>query len=450
MSNKPPPNAVTLTQPDLRADRGSDKRVVTLSIAHHPEAAHVGRRVTLKRGGSVSLGRPCDRFGPGVLNLGHVSRNHAQVSVTPGGAVQVMDVGSRNGTFLNGEPVGAAPVQEGDVIGVGPVLLLMHRAPAVYTPRRSATLIGSGPAMSAVLEEIDLVAPHPTSVLICGETGTGKELAAQALHQASGRRGPFLAINCGGLTETLLQSELFGHVRGAFSGAGEDRAGLIESADGGTLFLDEIGDAPPALQVALLRFLEVGEVRRIGAREARRVDTRVVAATHRDLEAAAAAGDYREDLYARLSRWVLRLPPLRERPEDIGPLAAHFVSRHGGEARALHPELALQLLRYPWPRNVRELALVVERAVIESRGETPIPLTPGVRRLLTPPAVAPVEAKPAIAPRPSPEALRALLAENRGNVKALASELGYSRQALYNWIREAGIDLGPLRTGAAE
>ncbi len=440
---KPEDPGITLTQPAPGVGVRRALRGWSLTLAHHPDPQHIGRRLALEPGTVVELGRQADCLGAGVLNRQHISRAHTKISCSAGG-LHLRDAGSRNGSFVNGERVETAALRVGDVVGLGPVLLLVHEAPAIYPLRRSPTLIGSGPAMAAVLDEIELVAPHPSSVLVLGETGTGKELVARELHRLSGRSGPFLAVNCGALTATLLQSELFGHVKGAFSGATADQAGLIEAAHTGTLLLDEIGDAPPALQVALLRVLEQGEVRRVGAQRPRKVDTRIVAATHRDLEAAVAQGALREDLYARLSRWVLRVPPLRERLEDVGVLAAHFVQRHCGEAQPLHPDFALALLRYRWPRNVRELALVVERALIEARGEVPIPLSASVEAMLRgAPKAKPTRRKS----RPGPAALERMLSEHAGNVKAVAQATGFSRPTVYKWIREAEIDLDALRGG---
>ena len=222
-------------------------------------------------------------------------------------------------------------------------------------------MMGESPAWREVCHALPRVAESDLPVLVLGETGTGKELVARAVHGLSARRAKaFVAHNCGATPDTLIESELFGHARGAFTGAVADRAGLFEAADQGTLFLDEIGDASALLQMKLLRALQEGEARRVGDTRVRRLDVRVVSATHRGLEDAVAASGFRADLYYRLNAVRLRLPPLRERGHDVIVLARHFIARAaascGVEPPALAPELADRLLHYRWPGNVRELA----------------------------------------------------------------------------------------------
>ncbi len=236
-------------------------------------------------------------------------------------------------------------------------------------------LVGSSGGMHDVTRLIDAVAYSSATVLVTGESGTGKELVARALHARSPRKAhPFVALNCGALTETLLESELFGHVKGAFTGAQRDQKGLFDAADGGTIFLDEIGDIPPATQVRLLRVLQEGEIKRVGAADSLRVDVRVIAATHRDLTRLVKSGKFREDLFYRLNVINIPLPPLRERIEDVPLLAHHFLRRYaerlGKKVRTLSPEALELLCGYRWPGNVRELENAVERAVVLCRGET--------------------------------------------------------------------------------
>ncbi|MEO6829698.1 MAG: sigma-54 dependent transcriptional regulator [Acidobacteriaceae bacterium] len=228
-------------------------------------------------------------------------------------------------------------------------------------------MIGGSAAMQNLAHRIQLVAPRKTTVLIEGPTGTGKELVAQALHRLSGRAGkPFVVINCAAIPEALLEAELFGHTRGAFTGAVQSRIGRIEAARGGTLFLDEIGEIPLALQSKLLRFLESGELQRIGENEPIRVDVRVLAATHQPLLQQVSAGTFRSDLYFRLAVFLLQTPALAQRPEDIPALTAHFLDLLGETepAKSLNGEAMEKLAAYHWPGNVRELAHVVERAYI--------------------------------------------------------------------------------------
>jgi NtrC-family two-component system response regulator AlgB len=224
--------------------------------------------------------------------------------------------------------------------------------------------------MKAIMNLALQVAPSTIPVLIEGESGTGKELLAQMIHRSGPRReGPFVTVNCAALPETLLESELFGHVKGAFTGALRDRVGRCESAEGGTIFLDEIGEIPASTQVKLLRFLQSKQFERVGESSTRQVDARVIAATNRDLEAAVSAGAFREDFFYRLNGMRLKLPPLRERTEDIPLLAHHFLKKHGA-ANEVGKEAMDALVAYPWKGNVRELENVVERARILAREET--------------------------------------------------------------------------------
>ncbi len=234
-------------------------------------------------------------------------------------------------------------------------------------------LIGQSRKMADVFRLIESVAYSPATVLIQGESGTGKELVARAIHRRSPRRdAPFVAVNCSALTETLLESELFGHVKGAFTGAVAERRGLFETAHGGTIFLDEIGDVPPATQVRLLRVLQEGEIKRVGAPGTKQVDVRVIAATNVDLDEARSQGRFREDLFFRLNVIAIHLPPLRERPDDIAPLAHHFVRKYapkvGKRLDGIAAEAMKLLTIHRWPGNVRELENAMERAVVLARG----------------------------------------------------------------------------------
>lgn len=245
----------------------------------------------------------------------------------------------------------------------------------VRVEKRRGDIVVASAGMKAAVELAERVAPHPTTVLVTGESGTGKELVARLIHQASARAtGPFVPVNCGAIPENLLESELFGHVKGAFTGASRDRAGLFEEAEGGTLLLDEIGELPAPLQVKLLRALQEGEVRRVGESRPRKLDVRIVAATARDLETDVQENAFRSDLYYRINVVRIHLPPLRHRVEDVPVLLHHFLDLYneslGLAVEGFEPEAVKALAGYSWPGNIRELENVVERAMVLSEGQT--------------------------------------------------------------------------------
>ncbi|HTR96701.1 MAG TPA: sigma 54-interacting transcriptional regulator [Candidatus Acidoferrales bacterium] len=306
-------------------------------------------------------------------------------------------------------------------------------------------LVGESPAWRELVAQLPAVAASGLPVLLLGETGSGKELIARALHALSPRRRhAFVAHNCGATPDSLIESELFGHARGAFTGAVSDRAGLFDAAERGTLFLDEIGDASPLLQTKLLRVLQEGEARRVGETRTRRVDVRVVSATHRPLEQAVGPSAFRVDLYFRLSAVRLRLPPLRERGRDVLLLARHFLaqaaSRAGCEPPALDPALAERLLRHAWPGNARELSNACQFAVrvAGARGTVTAAHWPEVPFALAVAESAGLHAETrALEQRRLSEALR----RTHGNKTQAARALGLSRQGLLKKLRRYG--LGP-------
>ncbi len=320
---------------------------------------------------------------------------------------------------------------------------------------RFENLLGKSPAMQAVFSLIRQAAPGDANVLITGESGTGKELVARALHHNSPRaKRPFVPINCAAVPATLLESELFGHVKGAFTGAVSTRKGLIREAEGGTLFLDEIGDMAPELQAKLLRAIEDRVVRPVGSDEAVPVDLRLVAATNKDLVARIQEGSFREDLYYRLAVIPIHLPALRDRREDIPLLAEHFLRRAAASAskeiRGFTPEAMAALLRHPWPGNVREVENVVERAMTLAMGEQ---VTPEALLLDISAAPDPAALLAKAARRPTIEELTveyvALVLREVGGDKAKAAEiLGISKRTLYRWekVLAAGDILSPAET----
>jgi transcriptional regulator with PAS, ATPase and Fis domain len=323
-------------------------------------------------------------------------------------------------------------------------------------------IVGAGPKMQRILRLVSRVAATDSTVLLIGESGTGKELIARSLHVQSRRaQGPFVPVNVGAIPEGLIESELFGYVRGAFSGATGERGGLVEEADHGTLFLDEIGEMPLHTQVKLLRTLESNEVRRLGDNATRMVDIRVIAATNRDLHGLVEQGRFREDLYYRLNVVQIDLPPLRDRREDIGLLASYFLSRAaerlGRNGLSFSPQAMETLERYDYPGNVRELENAIEHAVALSEESVirPIDLPTAVRA----PRMLPrhVDAS-APARRPSParidgedsrdswslaevekEHIQRVLALHRGNATSAAKQLGISRTTLWRKLREYGL-----------
>ncbi|MFQ5847628.1 MAG: sigma-54-dependent transcriptional regulator [Candidatus Methylomirabilales bacterium] len=306
-------------------------------------------------------------------------------------------------------------------------------------------ILGKSPRMQEIFRLIEDLEGSEATVLIQGKTGTGKELIAKALHFHSPRKErPFLAINCGGLTETLLESELFGHIKGAFTGAIATKRGLFKEADGGTLFLDEISETSPSMQVRLLRAIQEGEVKPVGGEQPTRVDVRIIAATNQDLAQAMAAGRFRPDLYYRLNVIGIHLPDLRERREDILLLAQHFLQlyhkRLKREVREIAPDALALLLDYDWPGNVRELENCIERAVVLTRGESIRPEhLPGSLRQLT------TERSLTFAVGTSLEvlerqALLATLREVKGNKAAAARLLGISQRTLYRKIKRYNLN----------
>lgn len=305
-------------------------------------------------------------------------------------------------------------------------------------------IIGQSPVMQEVFDTIRQVAPSRATVLIQGESGTGKELVARALHRLSPRaKGPFVAVHCAALSATLLESELFGHEKGAFTGATERRRGRFELADGGTLFLDEIGEIDPTLQVKILRVLEERRFERVGGQETVDVDVRLVVATNRNLKQMVAEGTFREDLFFRLDVITLQLPPLRERTGDLSLLAHHFVTtlaeENGKKLDGITPDALQALMAYAWPGNVRELRNVIERMVVLSRGErltlrdVPAHLRDGARD-----ATSIRGGALSLEANEKQMILRALKASG-DNVTRAASELGISRRTLHRKLNEFGL-----------
>jgi two-component system response regulator HupR/HoxA len=319
---------------------------------------------------------------------------------------------------------------------------------------RYADIIGASPSMQTLYGLLDRVVPSDTTVLIQGENGTGKELVARAIHELSPRKKRrFVVTNCSAFNDNLLDTELFGHARGAFTGAVVDKQGLFEIADQGTFFLDEIGDMSPALQVKVLRVLQEGTFTRVGDTELRQVDVRIIAATNRDLDAMVASGAFREDLYYRVNVINLRIPPLRERPDDIEILVQHFLAKHrrgGRPVKELSRACLARLLAYPWPGNVRELENEIERLVVLAGAEALIPeelLSPRIRAPELAAGMMAAAAVP-VAGRSLPRAvselerrmIRESLERNDWNKTRASAELEISRRNLIRLVQKYGLE----------
>lgn len=383
-----------------------------------------------------------------------ISRRHVKI-VSSATGFAVTDLGSRNGTWLDGARIQSATVAPGTVLRLGnSVVEILPAEETIDLPPSARTsfgaMTGSSEAIRRVFALLERASASDVPVLLFGESGTGKELAARAIHEASQRRkGPFIVFDCGAASDSLVESTLFGHKRGSFTGAHADQPGAFALAHGGTLFLDEIGDLPLGLQPKLLRMLEMGEIMPLGARKPERYDVRFVAATHRDLPYEAARGTFRSDLYYRLAVVEAHLPPLRRRLGDIPEIVRAMLRAQGkSDAGVAGPSLE-RLLAYAWPGNVRELRNVIARAIALSEPDASFDQMPiGVRADNG--AVANVssvhaadkpyhEAKDALLTRFDREYCTDLLARSGGNVSAAARVAGLERKYLYKVLERAGI-----------
>jgi sigma-54 dependent transcriptional regulator, acetoin dehydrogenase operon transcriptional activator AcoR len=385
-----------------------------------------------------------------------MSARHARL-VHTGRGWRIEDDRSKNGTFVNRVLAKRAGLEDGDVIEMGQTFFLFREAvPDVSVANgvpTDAAFQTNRPELARRFRELRMAAPKQLPVLITGETGTGKELVARAVHTLSGRKGPFVAVNCGAIAQTLAESELFGHRAGAFTGATENRAGLIRSAGGGTLFLDEIGDLPLSLQATLLRVLDHHEVLPVGSTAPVPVDFRVVVATHHDLRARVKEGRFRDDLLARLLGLELSLPPLRERREDMALIIGTLLRRQAGERRdRIHFDLAAArgLVAYHWPGNIRELAACLDTALALEVGDEvtseflPLALQEAARRGGT--------ARSLPEPRRSAEELKEelvqLLQQHRGSVAAVARAMRKDRRQVRRWLAQFSLRSADFRSSS--
>ncbi|XXX78720.1 sigma 54-interacting transcriptional regulator [Sorangium sp. So ce134] len=524
---KPALERSTLTGGSLSTEVAGPAARLALTILHHPHMERVGDRALLPElaaGALATVSRAEPTFAPpgqaqgAPLGDPHLSRKPIRLLSIRDGGVQLDPGESSTAVVVRGKRLlgaacfSAAQIRRGVIVELGHrILLLLHTVNALQgtlgVPDEPREIAGESDGIRQVLWEIRSVADLALPVLIRGETGSGKELVARALHQASPRRDhPFVAVNLGAIAPSLAISELFGAERGAHSAATRRQPGYVEQARGGTLFLDEIGEAPVELQVALLRFIETGEVQTLGA-QVRKVDVRILAATDADLEAKVAAGTFRAPLLNRLSACEISIPPLRARRDDIGRLFARFLREElerVGEPhrmRAPAPEdepwlpapLIARLAEHDWPGNIRQLRNVVRQLVVGSRGRSRLELTPAVERLLAEPApsegptlrsddelslepqeatdpppasapAAPLPSKPAAsseraaeprAPRRAPaevseDELTAALRANRWNVSAAAKHLGIPRPSIYMLMKRYESSRGAVATAPEE
>jgi transcriptional regulator with PAS, ATPase and Fis domain len=405
------------------------------------------------------------RLGPGKVRIGTapscgvrladptVSRLHCELEIH-GQGVRVTDLDSTNGTFLDGVRAYDAELAAGGSVTVGTTVLRLEPAGEpvhveLSRADRFGRFLGHNTEIRRMYAILERVAPTDSTILVQGETGTGKEALALAIHEVSERADkPFIAVDCGASAENLIESELFGHVRGAFSGAVQDRTGLFEQAHGGTLFLDEIGELPLALQPKLLRVLETRDVRRIGSSVSKKVDVRVLAATNRMLARGVNQGTFREDLYYRLAVVELVIPPLRARRDDIPLLAQHFYKAFSGKSDPLPADFVATLLARAWPGNIRELRNFIERSVSlgwvsrrEGEGDAPVSVPPGLEALV--PTDAPLkEAREIWTARFESLYVAALLKKTHGNVTKAAQIAEVTRRSLQRLMAEHGLRSG--------
>jgi DNA-binding NtrC family response regulator len=496
--------ATTPDQPDgLDRVPASTPYLFVVIECDRPSAG--GAAYSLAGVGGVTIGRGTARHAtftpwPGALpgGLGALdlrlpsqllSTNHVRISRDSDQWV-LEDLGSRNGTHVNlrSLPVGERQsLHDGDIIELGRVVLrfrllpIVERArpvdpntPPIDAPAGFRTLL---PTLSLGLHELARLSASPLPVLLLGETGTGKEVVARGIHELSGRPGPMVAVNCGALSGTLLDSQLFGHVKGSFTGALRDELGFVRASDGGTLFLDEIGDMPVPAQAALLRVLQEREVVPVGATRPVKVDLRIVAATHRQIDLFAARGDFRADLYARLSGHTYYLTPLRDRREDLGTIVAELLARlqPDGVTLRLSPDAGRALVTGDWPLNIRQLEQSLARAVTlaedgviharqlvtPSSRLTTGPSTPSMSSMVGAAPIAPM-AMPSPTPTPVPGSLgrassrglddagreaelRALLAQHHGNISEVARLLNVSRIQVHRLMQKYALSADDYR-----
>lgn len=438
----------------------------TLRLVHSGEEWLARQRIFALATGTTVIGRvPPSSSSSSRIELPsdhRVSRCHALVR-RERRRLYVTDEGSKNGVFLNGQRIATSELADGDVLRVGDSFFVvrMEDGATAEADVSLPALVGHSPAARSLRRRLAALAPETAAVLLLGETGTGKEIAARALHELSGRPGDFVAVNCGALPLDLAESLLFGHIAGAFSGAHRAQLGFFRAADRGTLFLDEIGDLPLPLQPKLLRLLEERAVTPVGATSPIASEVRIIAATNRPLTRAVQLQEFRADLYARLAEIPLHILPLRERREDILPLVAHAL---GEPAPRITPRLAAALLCHPWPFNIRELFKVVSQLRVLTPRGAPFDLQGVAERLaegtvrkgreaeanadseLPQPRESSLSSEQVQRhPVPSREEMVALLRLHRGSISSVARAVGRSRRQIDRWMAALGLHIKDYR-----
>lgn len=457
----------TLREPtlqDLASSEDDARDVPSLRLVYDGATRAVATRVLRLPAPVTALGRAPDA--PAHIALeddARVSRRHAQLLVDRERRVVRLLNESKNGTRVNGRRVhDAIDLEDNDVVRVGDTLLVLRWERDDVEDGPAGDLLGVAPDIVDLRGMVRLAAPTGSTVLVLGETGAGKEVVARAIHEASGRSGAFVAVNCGAIPEALAESQLFGHSAGAFTGATREHPGFFRAAQGGTLFLDEVGELSTVLQPKLLRALDAAEVLPVGASAPVKVDVRVVAATNRPLRRDVDEGRFRADLYARLAEITLEVPPLRERREDVLTLVSRALS---DGAPPLTPDLAEALLLHAWPFNVREAVKLAAELRVKGASHDRLglrlvlgrlSLPPGVHEEASRPSTPDGEARPAPPrvvtraeplPAPSRQDLESLLKQHQGNISRVARATGRSRTQVYRWVEQHGLDATAFREG---
>lgn len=446
----------TETDADVGSTVEHAAHTLALTIVHHPQTSMIGLRRLLEPRFDLTIGRASTIL-PGVFDSKRLSREHARF----GGNAQALwveDLESRNGTRVGGSAiVKRTPLARGEVVRLGDVFVAIDQVP-LKKPRKIEGFHGVSPQAESVRNSVETVARTDISVVIIGETGVGKGVVARAIHDASRATGEFVGLNCAAVDEHLLSSDLFGHKKGAFTGADRTRRGLIQEAAGGSLFLDELPDAPVRFQASLLKVLDSGQYRSLGSDVANVARVRWLAAAQPRIGQAVSDGTFREDLWARIARWTIPIAPLRERRQDVPCIAQALVARIAGPDVGIAPTLVERMVSYDWPLNVRELETFVTQACMMQKGQSVLQLDDGLSARLVSSSQArgsdakapnPTGLEPTlrrVTPRPSSEVLSEALSRHQGSVRAVAAEFVVDRKTVYRWCKALGLDPADWRT----